>query len=492
MEKTNTGRPNIIFILSDQHNPFVAGFAGDTFVNTPNLDKIASKGINFTNCYCNSPLCVPSRASLLTGRLPTATGVYNNLQCLRSDEPTFVSCLAIGGYETVLAGRMHFTCYDQRHGFEKRLVGDISPAFPRPSRQASLYGPLKGTPDQSYVSIQRSGAGQSAMTCFDRAVTDAACNYIRERNDERPLFMTVGYGNPHCPFIAPEEYYKKYFDRLPELDPPHEEEYSNLHPAIRNFIDIRGIRSITKEELKRVRAAYYGNIEYMDSLIGELYRCAAENFGETSVVFIYASDHGEAAGAHGLFWKSNFYEESVKIPFLVSCPDRFISGIKTSMLTSLIDLAPTLLEIGESPGLPQMDGESFISLLYGKNTPGDKSVISMLIDIKGDKPSAMIRKDNFKLIKHCGYSLVQLFDLKSDPNENNNMGENQEYSHIQDMLLSELFLHWDEKDAEKELAIHIHKAELLKKWTATVKPDCYDEWQCPVESNYLLGETEKN
>jgi len=121
---------HIVFLLSDQHNPTVAGFAGNAFARTPNLDRLAASGAIFDNCYCSSPLCVPSRASMLSALLPSRTGIFNNFQCLPSDKVTFAHCLSVAGYETVLCGRMHFIGPDQRHGFETRLVGDITPTFP--------------------------------------------------------------------------------------------------------------------------------------------------------------------------------------------------------------------------------------------------------------------------------------------------------------------------------------------------------------------------
>ncbi len=119
-------RPHIVFVLSDQHNPSVIRSHGDPHVRTPNLDRLTAEGTALDNCYCASPLCVPSRAAMLSGMLGHRTGILTNHQSLRSDEATFVHALAASGYETVLAGRMHFVGPDQRHGYTERLVGDIT------------------------------------------------------------------------------------------------------------------------------------------------------------------------------------------------------------------------------------------------------------------------------------------------------------------------------------------------------------------------------
>lgn len=480
-------QPNIVLIVSDQHNSRMVGYADDPWIETPHLNALADSGVVFNNCYCNSPLCVPSRSSMLAGRLPSKTGVYDNMQSLRSDEATFVTALAVGGYETVLAGRMHFNGYDQRHGYETRLVGDLNGTFPRPDRQGQLYGSLKGTPDQSNVAIEKSGAGISAMTHFDREVATATCDYLRERSDRRPLFLTVGFGNPHCPFVAPEELYDKYYDLLPETEPMSDGQYEALHPSAKRFIELRGIRHVTKAELRRVRAAYYGNIEYMDRLIGEVMHAATETLGLENTVFIYLSDHGESIGDHGLFWKSNFYDASAKVPLVFSWPSQFVTGTYVEELVSLVDLAPTLLELGASPPVPGMDGHSLVPELCGEVVNNRPPVISILSDIKGDFPSAMIRRGEFKLIAHT-HDRPQLFHLASDPEEINDLVDNPMYQETLKELLYELHGYWNEQEALEMLEFRKGQVNLLKKWVAAVQPPLSGEWWPANGHNYLREE----
>ena len=478
-------QPHILLVQSDQHNPKVCGYAGDSWVQTPHLDRLAEEGVVFENCYCNSPLCVPSRSSMLAGRLPSGTGVYNNLQCLRSDHATFATCLSIAGYETVLCGRMHFTGYDQRHGFEKRLVGDLNPTFPRPQRQKKLYGILAGTPDQSRVAIDKAGAGSSAMLCYDRAVTNAACHHLKERTDERPLFMLVGYGNPHCPFIAPESLYRKYDKLLQGSAKIEREPLEKMHPAIRQFVELRGITNVTQEEFHRIRSAYYANVEYMDALIGEVIQCAKEQLGDDLVV-IYLSDHGECLGSHGLFWKSNFYEEAVHVPLIVSAPSRFAAGARETNLTSLVDIAPTLCALANAPHLPKEDGSSLLPLLEGQTGGTQRTVISMLADIKGDPPAAMIRRGPYKLVKYCGIDEALLFDLEKDPQEKNNLALEEGSQEVLQKLLNELYQSWNEQEAMDALEQGKLQAQLLRNWTKAVNPAGIEEWQSNPDMNYLL------
>lgn len=479
-------QPHILFIQSDQHNPFICGYAGNSLVDTPHLDRLADDGIVFENCYCNSPLCVPSRSSMLSGLLPTHTGVYNNFQYLRSDYATFATTLAIAGYDTVLCGRMHFTGYDQRHGFEKRLVGDLNPSFPREKqRQQELYGPLAGTPDQSRVCIDKSGAGSSAMLCFDRSVADAACDYLRSRDDERQLFMLVGFGNPHCPFVAPEELFRKYNRLLQDAEPETAEAFEDLHPAIQQFIKLRGIEHVSPAELHRVKAAYYANVEYLDSLIGEVISCARETLGE-DIVIIYLSDHGECLGSHGMFWKSNFYEESAHVPLIVSAPGRFAAGQRRSQVVSLLDIAPTLCDLGQAPHLPKKDGDSLLPLLAGETWDREDIAISILADIKGDLPSAMIRLGRYKLFKYCTIDLPLLFDLENDPRELHNLAADPAYRELTEKLLDRLHEYWNEDEALEALDQGLRQTDLLRRWAKATQPGAYEEWPGYDGMNYLL------
>ena len=163
----------------------------------------------------------------------------------KHDKATFVNSMTVGGYETVLCGRMHFVGNDQRHGYEKRLVGDITPCFIGGDNEAFIYGGFKRSSGQNLISIKKSGAGHSAVLDYDEDVTKEACRYLTERTDGRPLFMTVGFYGPHCPYIAPEELFRYYYKHLPELQFPSREEKAMMHPAIREWYANRGMEKVT-------------------------------------------------------------------------------------------------------------------------------------------------------------------------------------------------------------------------------------------------------
>ncbi len=486
-------KKNIVYILSDQHNSAIMANAGDEYIRTPNIDSIFEKGTSLENCYCASPLCVPSRSAILSGLLPTSTGVYNNMQSLSTCKATFVNSLTVGGYETVLSGRMHFVGWDQRHGFEKRFVGDITPCFVGADNEREIYGDFMRSSGQNRISIEKSGAGHSAVLDFDRDVVDSACNYLKERTDERPLFMTVGFYGPHCPYVAPKELFDYYYEKLPEIPFFDLEEKAKMHPAIQKWYENRNLEEITPEDVRRIRAAYYSLVEMLDGYVGEILKTVEDTIGLKDTIIIYGSDHGDNIGEHGLFWKTNFYEGASKVPMVFLNEELFEAGKSIKANTSLLDVAPTIIDLAMTPQLPKYDGISLTKYLQGNEVlDEERPIISICSDIKGDMPSAMLRKGKFKLIAHAGYEDFQLFDLEKDPNEQIDLGCNDEYKDIIKKLSEELFSFWDSKEAEKQLADSKIHFQLMKDWFNITKPEIIEEWRGDSSRNYLCNFQDTN
>lgn len=487
-------KKNIVYILSDQHNAAIMGNAGDEYIRTPNIDSIYEKGTSLESCYCASPLCVPSRSAILSGLLPTSTGVYNNMQSLSTCKATFVNSLTVGGYETVLSGRMHFVGWDQRHGFEKRFVGDITPCFVGADNEREIYGDFMRSSGQNRTSIEKSGAGHSAVLDFDRDVVDSACNYLKERDDERPLFMTVGFYGPHCPYVAPKELFDYYYEKLPEIPFVDLEEKAKMHPAIQKWYANRNLEEITPEDVRRIRAAYYSLVEMLDGYVGEIVKTIEETIGLEDTIIIYGSDHGDNIGEHGLFWKTNFYEGASKVPMVFLNEELFPAGKSIKANTSLLDVAPTIIELAQAPDLPKYDGINLNKYLKGIEVMDeDRPVISICSDIKGDMPSAMLRKGKYKLIAHAGYEDVQLFDLEKDPNEKTDLVCSADYKDTISKLSEELFSYWDSKEAQKQLVESKVHFQLMKDWFNITKPEIIEEWRGDSSRNYLCNtENTKN
>ena len=176
-------RPNFLIIMSDKHHAGTMGCAGDNTIRTPNLDRLSANGVRFNQCYTASPLCVPARMAFLTGQYPSDTRAWCNENILGSDIPTFAHPLGVGGYETVLCGRMHFCGPDQRHGFEKRLVGDITGVHHRQLRPDAdhLMKDMWEAMGQSLHAASFSGPGRSYVLDYDDQVTDACVDFPSTR-----------------------------------------------------------------------------------------------------------------------------------------------------------------------------------------------------------------------------------------------------------------------------------------------------------------------
>ena len=467
-------QPNIILILSDQHNPAVAGYEGDEFVQTPNLDRLAASGAQLRNAYCGSPLCVPSRISMLSSLLPSRTGVQCNSQSLYSDIPTFVHSLTLAGYDTALAGRMHFVGPDQRHGYAERLVGDITAV--RLGAPNPTFGEWGFSTGQSYAAVELSGPGNSGIIEYDRAVTAAAVAWLRESRGESPYFLTVGTYGPHCTYVCPRPQFERYMDILPAPSCP-EGFAESVHPAIRKWLENRNMLGPSPDAVRRARAAYYGLVELLDGYVGELLAAVDANGGLENTLVIYTSDHGDMIGHNGLFWKSNFYEGSVRVPLLLSWPGVIPDGLTLTELTSHLDLGPTLCDLTGAPELPETDGRNLWPAIAGEEPlDPDRAVVSMLGDVKGDAPVAMVRRGPWKLVSFHGYEHVQLFHLEQDPAEQRDLGRDPDCAGVRDELLGELDRVWDSDEAAVQVEQAQRRAQMITKWNRYVPPPPDEEF----------------
>ena len=260
-----------------------------------------------------------------------------------------------------------------------------------------------------------------------------------------------------------------------------------MHPAIREWYANRGMEKVTPEDVRRIRAAYYGMVEYVDGLIGRILDVVKSTIGWENTIIIYGSDHGDNIGEHGLFWKTNFYEGASHVPMVYVWPGVFPAGGHVGGLTSLLDIAPTLLELSGCEQLPDMDGMSLVShLTSGAPVPGDREVVSVCSDIKGDKPSAMLMLGTYKLVKHAGHETCQLFNLKNDPEELEDLGDRPEYAGMVADLEMRLGRYWNETHALEGLQKDMFHFRMMKQWYDVVKPQLIEEWRGDPERNYLI------
>ena len=477
-------RPNILIIMSDQHSPHILGCAGDRVVRTPSIDNLAKEGVLFSHAYCGGPLCVPSRMSFLSGRHCSDTGVFTNSGVLPSDTPTFAHALGASGYETVLCGRMHFSRDNPQHGFEKKLVGDVSTRWS--SRAGGyIFGDIpKGLNSQSRVAVEIAGAGRTAYQAFDRDVAGAAVEFINGRSgSDRPFCLVTGLILPHCPFICPGELFDEYLAKvdIPRMAP---EERANLNPAMKKWREVHGVDNLSDIQVRTARAAYYGLVTMVDGFVGRIMEALEEKGLRQNTAVFYTSDHGEMAGEHEMWWKSNFYEASAGVPLVASLPGVFSQGAICRHPVSLLDISPTLLQIAGAGKLPGEAGESLLPCLEGKcaeERRGD--IFSEFFDIDVGTPVRMVVRWPWKLVHYHGFSDPQLFNLEDDPGETHDCGSDPLFAGIKEELTALVQKDWDAKDVIRARAEEAENSKIISAWTRSVEPPDRECWEPPPGSN---------
>lgn len=420
-------RPNILVVQADQLTALALSAYSKPLAHTPNIDRVAEAGTVYANTYCNNPVCGPSRASMLTGRLPSEVSVFDNGADFASSEPTLAHYLRHLGYDTTLIGKMHFIGPDQLHGFSRRLTTDIYPGdFSWTAdwrRTHESYAPSRIT----MHSVVDAGLCQRSLQIdYDEAVAHAACQELwdlaRRAEDTRPSYTHVSFTHPHNPFVTTRAFWDLYEGvdipgpEAPGLPVDQRDAWSR-----RYFLNIRQDEfDITNAQVARARRGYLAMISYFDNKLGQILDILEETGTLDKTVVIVTSDHGEMMGERGMWYKFTPFEHSVRVPLIAMGPG-IAAGAQDDRLAALVDLLPTLTDIasdGEftdfqtpldgrsllSPALPYTDQQVFIE------STGEALHAPALITVKSGHKLVLSRSDP-----------PMLFDLKADPLEQANV-----------------------------------------------------------------------
>lgn len=479
-------RPNLLFILSDQHCAKVTGCYGDPLVATPNLDRLAADGVTFDNAYCPSPICTPSRMSMLTACHPSTQDCWTNDDVLASDRPTMAHALGAAGYRPTLIGRMHSIGPDQLHGYVVREVGDHSPNWIGVPRHD--MGVLQNTNDPGRNSLRKSGPGVMSYELKDLDVTAAAEAWLAEAPRDRPFALTVGLMLPHPPYVAQPEDYQRYAHRV---GPPTLPRPSPDHPWLAWWRDNRGIEQVDATDVMAARAAYYGLVTAMDRMIGRILAALDASGMADNTLVVYASDHGDQLGERGLWWKHTFYDESARVPIVMRWPDVLPRGARRAQIVNLIDLTATMLDAMNAPPLPNADGRSFLGVARDGESPWlDETFSEYCTDIVPDWTGGMavqqrmIRSGRWKLIHYHGYR-PQLFDLQNDPHELHDLADDRRHAVLRDQLVARVTASWDGAEVARRMARRRRDKDLLGAWARETQPPSTYLWPVRPEQNRL-------
>ena len=450
-------RPNILMIMSDEHDPAVMGCYGDSIVQTPHMDRLAEEGIVFDAAYTTSPLCAPARASFTAVQYVSRCGVWTNDCQLPSDDyPSLPHALNEVGYECWLGGKMHFAS-GHRYGFRDVYLGSNQ-------GDRSGKGGRRAFDDLSESSFGWEGrvaafktSDTSPILEKDRKVTAECSAFLRNRSaDDKPFFLLAGYLAPHFPLTIPEEYYAPYKDRVPMPEIP--EGFLETLPT--NYKHLRagfGVTKATPEQTKLGRELYWGFVNWLDDEIGKLLSALNDSEVADNTIVIYCTDHGENKGDHGLWWKNNMYEHASRTPLIVSFPKRWAGGQRRMGVCSLVDLAQTIAEIGGAERSDDWDGESLLDYLDDGNSDWRDVAVSEYYAHNIASGMAMVRQGPWKYVYHTRFDEVhgperELYNLEEDAGEFNNLANDpaqaDRIAQLHDLLAKEL--RRDPEDAEAQ------------------------------------------
>jgi arylsulfatase A-like enzyme len=394
----SSGRPNVLFLFSDDQRADTIHALGNDLIETPNLDRLVSRGMVFTRAYCmgaqQGAVCVPSRAMLMTGR--TLFHIKEDLE----GQTTWPEMFAQAGYTTFITGKWHNQAASLLRAFSSGkaiFLGGMGDPYNLPVQDIS---------DPHKLVNQRSSKKHSVEVFADSAV-----DFVRTQTGEKPFLAYVSFNGPHDPRVAPREYQEKY--RAAELPlPPN---FLPQHPFNNGELVIRDEELApwprTPEVVRQHLADYYSYVTFLDAQIGRILSALEQSGHHENTLIVFSSDHGLAIGSHGLFGKQNLYDHSMHAPLIFAGP-----GIpqrkRSEALSYLFDIFPTLGELAGIASPKGNEGLSLAPIMAGKATSVRDSIFTAYRNVQ-----RAVRDNRWKLIVYPQINKTELFDLENDPAE---------------------------------------------------------------------------
>ena len=423
-----TPKPNILVIMSDEHNAGVMGCMGNTIIRSPNLDALAGRGVVFDHCYCNSPLCVPSRLSFTSGKYASRVGAWSNSCRLPSaDYPSLPSVLNAAGYESFLCGKMH---YDSKRRYRFTEIGgnmNEGVMTGRAKRRRADDTEPDAETSNRFASFHT--GEHSSILDHDRNVTAGTLEFLKNRKAAgKPFFLLSGYLAPHFPLVVPEKYWKNYEGKVPMPVIPE----GFLETLPRNYKHLRvgfNVVNVPDDVVRKSRELYYGLVQWFDEEAGKVLDALRASEAADNTVVIYTADHGENMGEHGLWWKNCLYDSAARVPLLVSWPARWKGGQRRTQACSLVDVVRTIAELAGAKTPEDWNGDSMAPWLDNAETPWKDRAVSEYYGHNIASGYAMIRMGQFKYVYHTPADADhpaerELYDLAADPGEFHNLAAN--------------------------------------------------------------------
>ncbi|NLH41702.1 MAG: sulfatase [Planctomycetes bacterium] len=428
-------KPNVLFIAVDDMNNDLGCF-GHPLVKSPGIDRIAQRGTRFERAYCQFPLCSPSRSSLLTGLRPDATRVFDLQYHFRQDLPDVVTLPQMflkNGYYVARVGKMYHygnpgdigtNGLDDRISWGERFnpAGRDKTAL---EPDIMNYTPKRGLGSAMAFLADKTGTDEQHT---DGKVADQAIRLLEQHKGE-PFFIAAGFYKPHCPWVTPKKYFDLYSMNditLPAITLQTPDDYPAPALASTRPWPYFGV---THEQARECKRAYYAAISFVDAQIGRLLD-AVDRLGlRDNTIIVFWSDHGYHLGEHGLWFKQSCFEESARVPLIVSVPGQKTAGRSSSRPVELVDLYPTLADLAglKPPGC--LDGFSLRPLIEDPQAPWEHAAFTQVQ--RGEDPGHSVRTEQWRYTEWAfGKKGVELYDHEHDPQELHNLAKDAKYADV--------------------------------------------------------------
>ena len=442
-------RPNILILMPDQLRADSMGCAGHPLIKTPNMDLLASESVRFSNAFTVCPICMPARASFVSGLYPHNHGMWTNVGQLPANDETFFHHLQDSGYYVAHVGKSHYHSHsgknlreseDYMHARGIDYVHETTGPWATVTTDSYLTehwqekGLLKAFRDD-YLKRRENG-NRSVWSSplpvdefMDSYIGRKSVEFIDSYDEDKPFCLFVGFGGPHEPWDAPGEYATMY---NPNETPAH---IQPTEPG--KWVTERGaqrmklgrVGNMTEEEIRKIRANYYGKVSLIDHWFGEIFTAMQRRGWWDDTLVVFWSDHGEMAGDHLRLHKSVFYDSSVHVPLMVRLPGQINGGSTSNALVQNIDVYPTLLEAVDAEPSKRCFGKSLWSTLRDPNTEIQEAIFSEISS--GGYHNTMVCTEKYKYaMDHTGEGYM-LYDVVEDPKEQNNLMGHPDFEKIQ-------------------------------------------------------------
>jgi len=441
---------NIIYILTDDHRFDTMSFMGHPFIETPNMDRLARDGAHFPNAFVTTSLCSPSRASIVTGQYAHNHRVVDNYNPAPDDHLYVQQYLQKAGYNTAFVGKWHFggDIDDPRAGFD-HWVGFKGQGVYWPHK-TGLKVKGRYVPQAYNSGININGKRVPQKGYITDELTDYALDWLNARNNpEEPFFLYLSHKAAHADFLPPNRFAYRY-QKKKVIQPPspatHPDLFHNPPMWMRNQRNSRhGVEFAYYTDLNMAEyyRRYCETLLAVDESVGRLLEWLEKHDQLESTLLVYMGDNGFLFGEHGLIDKRCAYEESIRVPLLMHCPEVIAKGKARSQVVANIDIAPTLLEVAGLRAPGRMDGRSFWRIAQGEDIPWrDYLLYEYLWERNYPQTPTMhaLRGDRYKYIRYHGvWDVDELYDLKADPKERRNLIDEPDKQELVKKLNQRLF-----------------------------------------------------